>query len=220
MSKFSERFKLLRKERGLSQAALAAELGFTKSSVNMYERGDREPGLESLETIADFFNVDMDYLLGKSDVPNRFLYTPTSDAESVALPDNIPPMPATYTVPLLGTIACGEPILAAENIEDNVEVPEHIHADFALRCKGDSMINARIHDGDIVYIRQQPAVNNGEIAAVLIGDEATLKRVYVYEDHVVLQPENPGYAPLVYFKDAMQAVRILGKAVGFTSLLP
>lgn len=220
MSKFSERFKLLRKERGLSQAALATELGFTKSSVNMYERGDREPGLESLETIADFFNVDMDYLLGKSDVQNRFLYTPVSDAESVALPDNILSMPATYTVPLLGTIACGEPILAAENIEDNVEVPEHIHADFALRCKGDSMINARIHDGDIVYIRQQPAVNNGEIAAVLIGDEATLKRVYVYEDHVVLQPENPAYAPLVYFKDAMQAVRILGKAVGFTSLLP
>ena len=220
MLKFSERFKLLRKERGLSQAALATELGFTKSSVNMYERGDREPGLESLETIADFFNVDMDYLLGKSDVQNRFLYTPASDAESVALPDNIIPRPATYTVPLLGTIACGEPILAAENIEDNVEVPEHIHADFALRCKGDSMINARIHDGDIVYIRQQPAVNNGEIAAVLIGDEATLKRVYVYEDHVVLQPENPAYAPLVYFKDAMQAVRILGKAVGFTSLLP
>lgn len=220
MSKFSERFKLLRKERGLSQAALATELGFTKSSVNMYERGDREPGLESLETIADFFNVDMDYLLGKSDVQNRFLYTPASDAESVALPDNILSMPATYTVPLLGTIACGEPILAAENIEDNVEVPEHIHADFALRCKGDSMINARIHDGDIVYIRQQPAVNNGEIAAVLIGDDATLKRVYVYEDHVVLQPENPAYEPLVYFKDAMQAVRILGKAVGFTSLLP
>lgn len=220
MSKFSERFKLLRKERGLSQAALATELGFTKSSVNMYERGDREPGLESLETIADFFNVDMDYLLGKSDVQNRFLYTPASDAESVALPDNIIPRPATYTVPLLGTIACGEPILAAENIEDNVEIPEHIHADFALRCKGDSMINARIHDGDIVYIRQQPAVNNGEIAAVLIGDEATLKRVYVYEDHVVLQPENPAYAPLVYFKDAMQAVRILGKAVGFTSRLP
>ena len=220
MSKFSERFKLLRKERGLSQAALATELGFTKSSVNMYERGDREPGLESLETIADFFNVDMDYLLGKSDVQNRFLHTPASDAESVALPDNILPMPVTYTVPLLGTIACGEPILAAENIEDNVEVPEHIHADFALRCKGDSMINARIHDGDIVYIRQQPAVNNGEIAAVLIGDEATLKRVYVYEDHVVLQPENPAYEPLVYFKDAMQTVRILGKAVGFTSLLP
>lgn len=220
MSKFSERFKLLRKERGLSQAALATELGFTKSSVNMYERGDREPGLESLETIADFFNVDMDYLLGKSDVQNRFLYTPASDAESVALPDNILPMPVTYTVPLLGTIACGEPILAAENIEDNVEVPENIHADFALRCKGDSMINARIHDGDIVYIRQQPAVNNGEIAAVLIGDEATLKRVYVYEDHVVLQPENPAYEPLVYFGETMSTVRILGKAVGFTSIIP
>lgn len=220
MSKFSDRFKQLRKERGLTQQGLATELGFTKSSVNMYERGEREPGLESLETIADFFNVDMDYLLGASNTPNRFLAVADGSGNPTTAPDNILPMPAAYTVPLLGTIACGEPILAAENIEDNVEVPEHIHADFALRCKGDSMINARIHDGDIVYIRQQPAVNNGEIAAVLIGDEATLKRVYVYEDHVVLQPENPGYAPLVYFKDAMQAVRILGKAVGFTSLLP
>lgn len=220
MSKFSDRFKQLRKERGLTQQGLATELGFTKSSVNMYERGEREPGLESLETIADFFNVDMDYLLGASNTPNRFLAVADGSGSPATAPDNILPMPATYTVPLLGTIACGEPILAAENIEDNVEVPEHIHADFALRCKGDSMINARIHDGDIVYIRQQPAVNNGEIAAVLIGDEATLKRVYVYEDHVVLQPENPAYEPLVYFKDAMQTVRILGKAVGFTSLLP
>lgn len=221
MSKFSDRFKQLRKERGLTQQGLATELGFTKSSVNMYERGEREPGLESLETIADFFNVDMDYLLGASNTPNRFLAAADESANtSTIVPDNIMPMPKTYTVPLLGAIACGEPILAAENIEDNVEVPEHIHADFALRCKGNSMINARIHDGDIVYIRQQPAVNNGEIAAVLIGDEATLKRVYVYEDHVVLQPENPAYEPLVYFKDAMQAVRILGKAVGFTSLLP
>lgn len=220
MSKFSDRFKQLRKECGLTQQGLATELGFTKSSVNMYERGEREPGLESLETIADFFNVDMDYLLGASNTPNRFLAAADESANPATAPDNILPMPATYTVPLLGTIACGEPILAAENIEDNVEVPEHIHADFALRCKGDSMINARIHDGDIVYIRQQPSVNNGEIAAVLIEDEATLKRVYVYEDHVVLQPENPAYAPLVYFKDAMQAVRILGKAVGFTSLLP
>ena len=220
MSKFSDRFKQLRKERGLTQQGLATELGFTKSSVNMYERGEREPGLESLETIADFFNVDMDYLLGASNTPNRFLAVADGSGIPATAPDNILPMPVTYTVPLLGTIACGEPILAAENIEDNVEVPEHIHADFALRCKGDSMINARIHDGDIVYIRQQPAVNNGEIAAVLIGDEATLKRVYVYEDHVVLQPENPAYEPLVYFKDAMQAVRILGKAVGFTSLLP
>ncbi len=129
-------------------------------------------------------------------------------------------MPKTSKVPLVGAIACGEPILAAENIEGEVDVPERIHADFALRCKGDSMINARIHDGDIVYIRQQPAVNNGEIAAVLIGDEATLKRVYVYEDHVVLQPENPSYEPLVYFGEAMSTVRILGKAVGFTSIIP
>lgn len=224
MSKFSERFKQLRTEHELSQQNLANQLGFSKSSVNMYERGEREPGIESLEAIADYFNVDMDYLLGKSDIPNRLVWlsgrNPHDSVSKSPLPDNIMPMPKTYKIPLLGTIACGEPILAAENIEDEVEIPEHIHADFALRCKGDSMINARIHDGDIVYIRQQPTVNNGEIAAVLIDEEATLKRVYVHSDHVVLQPENPSFDPLVYFGEAMEQIRILGKAVGFTSRLP
>ena len=127
------------------------------------------------------------------------------------------PMPATYKVPLLGAIACGEPILAAENVEGDVEVPEHVRADFALRCKGDSMINARIFDGDIVYIRQQPTVDDGQIAAVLIGEEATLKRVRLYPDHVVLEPENPLYRPHSYWNEDMNTVRILGKAVAFTS---
>lgn len=87
-------------------------------------------------------------------------------------------MPKTKKVPLIGTIACGTPILAVENIECDVDMPENIRADFALRCKGDSMIDAHIYDGDIVYIRKQPIVDNGEIAAVIIDDEATLKRFY------------------------------------------
>ena len=129
------------------------------------------------------------------------------------------PLPKTKKVPLLGTIACGEPILAEENIDEYIDMDESIDADFCLRCKGDSMINARINDGDIVYIRQQPRVEHGQIAAVLVDDEATLKRVYLYEDYITLKPENPAYEPKSYFGERMNDIRILGKAVAFTSLV-
>lgn len=102
-------------------------------------------------------------------------------------------------------------------IEQYVNCPKNIRADFALTCKGDSMINARIFDGDIVYIRQQKTVDNGEIAAVMVEGEATLKRVRLFQDHLVLEPENPLYKPFVYWNDEMQSVQIIGKAVAFTS---
>lgn len=214
MAKFANRLKQLRTDKGLSQQALANTLGsVSKSSINMYERGEREPGLELLEDIADFFNVDMDYLLGKSDIPNRL----QAEFSRNGLPGNILPMPKMRKIPLLGIIACGEPILAAENIDGEVDIPDNIQADFALRCRGDSMINARIFDGDIVYIRQQDMVDNGDIAAVLIGDEATLKRVRLFDDHIILEPENPMYKPFVYWGEEMNSIRILGKAVAFTS---
>lgn len=216
MSKFSDRFKQLRKQRNLSQQDLANQLGYTKSRVNMYERGEREPSYEVLEEIADYFNVDLDYLHGKSDIPNRNEWLKAINA-SASAPDNIIPMPSKSSIPLVGDIACGTPILAEENREGDVDLPEHIHADFALRCKGDSMINARIYDGDIVYIRQQDTVEHGEIAAVLIGAEATLKRVFLFDDHITLEAENPQYRPMVYWGDEMNDVRILGKAVAFTS---
>lgn len=126
-------------------------------------------------------------------------------------------MPRMSSVPIIGEIACGVPILAEENIEEYVDLPEHIRADFALRCKGDSMTGARINDGDIVYIRQQPTVANGEIAAVRIENEATLKRVYRNGGTVILQPENPAYSPMAFTGDALNDVAILGKAVAFTS---
>lgn len=216
MSKFSDRFKQLRKQRNLSQQDLANQLGYTKSRVNMYERGEREPSYEVLEEIAGYFNVDLDYLHGKSDIPNRNEWLKAINA-SASAPDNIIPMPSKSSIPLVGDIACGTPILAEENREGDVDLPEHIHADFALRCKGDSMINARIYDGDIVYIRQQDTVEHGEIAAVLIGTEATLKRVFLFDDHITLEAENPQYRPLSYWGDEMNDVRILGKAVAFTS---
>lgn len=142
---------------------------------------------------------------------------PVSLITGVENSDNITPLPNMYSIPLLGTIACGEPITATENIEDYVSTPEHIKADFALRCKGDSMVDARILDGDIVYIHQQPSVENGEIAAVLIGDEATLKRVYISNDTVTLMPANQKYSPMIYTGEQLNDIRILGKAVAFIS---
>ena len=139
------------------------------------------------------------------------------DSAQAPTPSNIIPMPETRKIPLVGTIACGEPILAEENIEEYVSIPKDLAGDFALRCKGDSMINARIFNGDIVYIRQQDTVENGEIAAVLIDNEATLKRVRLFDDHISLEPENPMYKPLVFWNEEMNTVRILGKAVAFTS---
>jgi repressor LexA len=128
-------------------------------------------------------------------------------------------MPGTYKIPILGAIACGAPILAQEHIDGYTGVPDFIHADFALVCKGESMMGARIYDGDLVYIRQQDTVENGEIAAVLIDGEATLKRVRFGPESISLMPENPMYKPLILWGEEMNRIRILGKAVAFTASL-
>ena len=201
------RMKQLRELKGLNMREAARQLSMPYTTYVNYEKGVREPNSETLIDIANFYETSIDYLVGKV------------NDNGIAAPSNIFPMPKTYKVPLIGTIACGEPILAAENIEGDVSVPEHVKADFALRCKGDSMINARIFDGDIVYIRHQPTVNDGEIAAVLIDDEATLKRVHIFPDHISLEPENPQFRPFVYWEEEMNSVHIIGKAVAFTSVV-
>lgn len=152
----------------------------------------------------------------KQDTDNSKISLKSNNLSVLSI-SNIIPLPKTKKLPLLGTIACGEPILADENIEEYIETPDNIRATFCLRCKGDSMINARIYDGDIVYIREQPDVENGEIGAVIINDEATLKRIYKYKNKIVLQPENTAYEPLVYVNEELDTIRILGKAVAFTS---
>ena len=202
-----KRMKYAVENAGLSYMELERKTGVSHSTLQRYLNGktNRIP-LSAVEKIANATNVSAAWIMGWEESPN---VTP--------LPDNIIPMPKMRRIPLLGTIACGEPILAAENIEGDVDTPDNIHVDFALRCKGDSMINARIYDGDIVYIRQQPDVENGEIAAVLIGDEATLKRVYKSEGQVTLMPANDNYPPLVYTGEQLQELHIIGKAVAFTS---
>lgn len=128
----------------------------------------------------------------------------------------------TLRLPLLGEIACGKPILAEGGEESMVEIKTDVAADFCLRAKGDSMTGSRIYDGDLVLIREQDMVENGEIAAVLIKDEATLKRVYYYPEkaRLVLYPDNPAYMPLVFSGPELSEVRILGKAVALQTLLP
>lgn len=197
--------KKRRKELGLTLAQIADIMGVTEATVQRWESGN----IKSLRhgkigKLAEILQVSPSSLMGW-------------ELPDYQAPSNIIPMPKMRKVPLVGTIACGTPILAEENIREDVDIPEHIKADFALRCEGDSMINARIYDGDIVYIRQQDTIENGEIAAVLIGNEATLKRVKLYDDHIVLEPENPQYRPLVYWAEEMNQVHILGKAVAFTS---
>ena len=207
------RIKELRKSKGINMKEAARLLKMPYTTYVNYEKGLREPTSEVLIQLADFYNSSVDYIVGRSD-----LNIPGDD-RSYRPPANIYPIPEMVKIPLLGSIACGAPILAEEHIEEYVDVPKHVRADFALTCKGDSMINARIFDGDIVYVRQQATVDNGQIAAVLIDGEATLKRVQLYEDHISLEPENPQYRPLVYWGDEMNTVHILGKAVAFTSAI-
>ena len=197
--------KKLREQHGFNMKEIAIELGIPYTTYVGYEKGEREPNSDVLVKIANYYNTSVDFILG---------VTTTQDIFSIA---NIIPIPKMKKVPLLGTIACGEPILAEENIENYVTVDAKANVDFALKCKGDSMINARIFDGDIVYIHSQPDVENGEIAAVLIGNEATLKKVHKYPNKLVLSPCNPMYDDLVYSEEQLNDIRILGKAVIFIS---
>lgn len=203
--KFCEILRDLRKKNRYTQSELSEKLKISKSTVSMYEHGERMPNYATMRALADLFGVEMDVLYGR---------------ESTPLPPNIRAV-KTKKIPLLGEIACGEPIFAEEEHQAFVEAGDGIQADFCLTAKGDSMIGARIQSGDVVFIRSQPMVENGEIAAVIINDEATLKRWYYYPDaeKLVLTPENPAYEPLVFVGAELADVRCLGKAVCFMSNL-
>ena len=200
---FGSRLRAARKAKKLTQKELALKIKAAHNSISNWENDQNMPDPDTIQNLCWALDVQPNYFFSIDDFPS--------------LPANIIPMPEMKKIPLVGTIACGEPILAEENIEEYISIPKSLSGDFALTCKGDSMINARIFDGDIVYIRQQQTVENGQIAAVLIDGEATLKRVKLYDDHIVLEPENPMYKPLAYWNEEMNTVRILGKAVAFTS---
>lgn len=116
-------------------------------------------------------------------------------------------------IPLLGSVAAGVPLLAEQNEEGNVWAAESENVDFALKVKGSSMINAGIFDGDIVFVRKQNDVSDGEIAVVLVGDEATVKRVYRSGESVRLHPENADMNDIIYEGSELCEIKILGKVI-------
>lgn len=206
---FWDNFERLCNERGLTPTAAGISAGVTNAAVSKWKNGTIPRG-ESLKKVAEYFNVSVSQLLGE-DLP------PPAD-DSLQTLDNIFPI-TRKAFPLLGDIACGEPIYADENRESYIMAGTEINADFCLRAKGDSMIGARILDGDIVFIKKMPIVDNGSIAAVIIDDEATLKRVYYYpnENRLRLFAENPAYKTIEINGEELNKIRILGKAVAFQS---
>lgn len=210
LKEFGKKIRFRRIELGMTQDELAKITGYTsRSSINKIEMGLVNLPQSKIESIAKALMVTPTYLLGWESPQSK---------QSVFDYANISPI-QTQKIPMLGDIACGKPIFANEERESYVQAGINIKADFCLTARGDSMIGARIHDGDIVFCRSQSMVDNGEIAAVIIGDEATLKRFYYYPEQkkLVLQAENPKYEPFMYIGSELDEITILGKAIAFQS---
>lgn len=193
----NENLRRLRDEKGVNQKDVAEFLKISRQAYSYYELGKRDPSNETLRMLSEYFNVSIDYLLGQA-------------------PKYVIPI-KTKVVPLVGEIVAGKPKYADEEFQYFIEIDDVIRADFCLKVKGDSMINARIYEGDIVFIRKQSDVEDGEIAAVRIDDEATLKRVYKMPGRVQLRAENPSYEPINITEEDHKDVEILGKAIAFQS---
>ena len=190
---FSEQLKLLRNQKHLSQAQLAKKIGVSSSTIAMWESGEREPkNYETLEIIADFFNVNMELLLTGTIAPTR--------------------------IPVLGKIVAGIPLEAIEDIIDYEEIPQSMAKSgefFGLQIKGDSM-EPKFSEGDVVIVRKQDDVDSGSIAIILVnGNEATIKRVKKFDGGINLVPTNPAYDVLTYTNAQIEnlPVRIIGKVV-------
>ena len=203
-----ENIKRRRMQLKMSQKEIAGRLGISQQMYSKYEMGMSSISFETALEIGEILDISLDEL--GLDYRNA----PTPDYSNIK---GIMPLPEMRKVPLLGAVACGKPIYREE--DEWISLPKDIKADFCLRCEGDSMINARINDGDIVFIKSCPEVDNGQIAAVSIDNEVTLKRVYYYpeKNKLVLNPENPAYEPFVYTDEELNDIRILGKAVVFLS---
>lgn len=217
ISNTSLRLKEIMRERNLKQVDIlnaakpyCAKYGvkLEKNDLSQYVNGKVEPRQEKLTILGLALNVSETWLMGYDVISSR-----DNIESSASIPSGFSPMPETDRAPRVGRIACGEPITAEENIEDYDEVLKSWHADFTLVCCGDSML-PKIEDGDIVAIRSQPTVENGEIAAVRIGDEATLKQVFVHAGFIELRPLNSEYPSIIKSKEEMVDIQIEGKAVG------
>ena len=199
---FSDRLISRMTDQKISAAELSRQSGISKARISQYVHGIYKPTADALVKLALCLNCSEEYLIGHTSSPSQ-------------LPKG------AKSIKILGEVRCGAPTLAEEIYEGEIITPSHIDADFCLRAKGDSMIDARICDGDIVFIKRTDIIDNGDIAVVIIDGEATLKRVYFYPDsqRLILIPENKSYKPLSFVGEELQGITILGKAIAFTSYL-
>ena len=208
MMELREVLSKLKTENGLTTDQLSQKSGVPKGTLNKLLNGEtRNPTGGTLKKIADALNCPVELLYPRD---GRI-------SDSLRNAGDVLPI-HRRAVPVLGEIAAGVPIYADEDTE-LILCDDSLKCDFALRVRGDSMIGARIHDGDLVFIRCQDDVDDGEIAAVVLNDGATLKRVYHIKNGLQLLSENPRYAPMIFTLDECDSIRILGKAVGFQSQL-
>lgn len=205
MDNFSTTFKNLRKSMGFTQDEIANKLKIAKSTVSMYETGKRQPDFKKLIEIANLFNVNMDYLLGRSDI-------------SLAFSTNKSGNNSGLWIPVLGRLTAGIPINMVTDIIDQEQITEEMAASgeyFALQIHGDSM-EPRMKDGDVVIVRQQDDAESGEIViATINGDDATCKRLKKYAEGIMLLSTNSAYEPIVFTNQDIEElpVKILGKVV-------
>lgn len=205
----SENIKLLREMYNLSQKDLGIIAGVSDKTVSTWENGLKEPRMGAIQKIADHFGLQKSNIIEDGGlIKQSSLPTPKPTYPNVT--------PATYRkFKVIGNIACGSPIEAIESSSEYeyVQTDLNIHADYVLRAQGDSMINARIFNGDYVFIREQPEVENGEIAAVWMAGEVTLKRFYKHDEYIELRAENPMYKPIIIHESDFDTIKVIGKAV-------
>lgn len=190
------------KRYGKTQKEICKDLGFKEMTFSDWVNAKTYPRIDKIEKMANYFHVQKADLVEEKRKPLK----------------NIVPIERCM-VPIIGQIAAGKPILADEHIEAFLPCDTGVHADFGLIVSGDSMIGADIHDGDVVFIRSQPIVDDGQIAAVRIDDDATLKRFYKNPDGCTLVSMNPQYPPMIFNSDNCDSIQIIGLAVAKYSVI-
>lgn len=208
MLELYKNIKRRRQQLKMTQTDLALKMGYAdKSMIAKIEKGNVDLPQSKILAFANVLETTPGELMGWD-----YEAEPTETVDNIYKLDKI-------KLPMLGKVACGEPIFADEDRESYIMIGTDIGADFCLQCQGDSMINARIHDGDIVFVKKTEIVENGEIAVVIIDDEATLKRFFYYREQnlVILKPENPKYQDIILTGEQLNQVRIIGRAVAFQS---
>ena len=208
MLELYKNIKRRRQQLKMTQTDLALKMGYAdKSMIAKIEKGNVDLPQSKILAFANVLETTPGELMGWD-----YEAEPTETVDNIYKLDKI-------KLPFLGKVACGEPIFADEDRESYIMIGTDIGADFCLQCQGDSMINARIHDGDIVFVKKTDIVENGEIAVVIIDDEATLKRFFYYREQnlVILKPENPKYQDIILTGEQLEQVKVIGRAVAFQS---